>query len=273
MAEETPAETPVEEPVAPASATPEPETSPEYVSKSDLGGIVDQIVERVTKSQRDSIQARVSNEVGEKLSKFDEVVEALRPHLPENFDASGVKREAFIDNLMRQSTSDTSEPEQPSPPQEEAPTPASVPPGRESEIAAILETHSGLSGSEPELLEYAEANKGKPWYQVGQGFEDLAKSIAARTAGTPAGVVAPQGQVSNPDLEKEFRTELNGLLNPVDSEGKAIQGQRRNPNQLRALQAKYAEQGLKPEDMDITPVTKNMKEQGYTIRDWVPPDA
>ena len=277
MAEETPAETPVEEPVAPASATPEPEPSPEYVSKSDLEtfgtALVDQIVpkltERITKSQRDSIQARVSSEVNERMSELDKAAEVLRPLMREDVseeDVALVKERQFIRDLMTGS-SPKSELEPDSPPQEKAPEPASLPPGREAEIQTILET-TGVSGTEPELLEYAEENKGKPWYQAGQGFEDLAKSIAARSAGTAAGVVPPQGQVSNPDLVADYRKELDALLNPVDSEGKAIVGQRQNYGQLSALQQKHRELGVSEEDLDITTPAK---EKGWTIHDWAPP--
>ena len=272
MAEETPAETPVEESVAPASATPEPESSPEYVSKSDLEAfgtqIVDQIVPRITKSQRDSIQARVSTEVNERMSELDKAVEVLRPLMREDVseeDVALVKERQFIRDLMAGSSSE-SEVESDSPPQEEVPEPASSPPGLQDEIQSILDA-VGVSGKEPELMEYAEKNKGKPWYQTGQGFEELAKSIAARSAGTPAGVVAPQGQVANPDLVQEYRTELDGLLYHRDGGGKITGDKRRNMNQLRQLQEKYSELGLKAEDMELGSTSKAPQ----SIHDWAPP--
>ena len=246
--QETPAETPIEEPVAPASATPEPEPSPEYVSKADLEAfgtsLVEQIVPRLKQSQKDTIKANVSSEVDGKLSDFDEVVELLKPHLPEDLDVQNIKRNAFLDNLM---SDVSSKPEVEvvgleTPSQDETPEPASSPPGLENEIQSILETH-GVKGDEPELLEYAEKNKGKPWYQIGQGFDDLAKSIAARSAGNSAGVVPSQGQAVTSDLVADFRKEL--------AEGQALG--RKGMTYLRQLQAKYVEKGANIEDLDISP--------------------
>lgn len=246
MTEETPAETPVKEPVAPASATPKPETSPEYVSKADLEAfgnvLIDQIVPRLKQSQKDVIKTSVASEVGEKLSSFDEVVELLKPHLPKDLDVQSIKRNAYLDSLMSGKPSPEAEPESVSPPKEKTPEPASSPPAFEAEIQTILETH-GVKGSEPELLEYAEKNKGKPWYLIGQGFDDLAKSIATRSAGTPSGVVQPQGQAVTSDLVAEFRTEL--------AEG--MKQGRHGMQFLRHLQQKYVEKGAKIEDLDISP--------------------
>ena len=274
MAEvETPAETPAEEPVSPASDTPVQEAPPEFVSKSDYETGL-QVLQKEVDSLRQSSDDRAKNvatvedKVKKKLSEFDSVVELLRPHLGEDVDIQGIKRNAFLDNLIAQSTPPDSELEPDAPPQAKDPAPASVPPENQTEIAQLLEQH-GLKGDEPELAEYAETNKGKPWYQVGQGFADLAQSIAARSAGDPAGVVAPQGQVSNPDLVKEFRTELDGLLYRRSEKGEAIGATRRNPNQLRTLQQKYRELGLNEEDLDVSP--KGGIKQGNTIHDWMPP--
>ncbi len=275
MTDETPKETSVEEPAAPASAAPEQETPPETVSKADGGAseariaelVIKELGPRLKQSQKDTIRDRVNSEVGEKLSEFDSVVELLRPHLPEDLDVQGIKRSKFLDELMQQSL-DTPEAEPEAPSQAEAPSPVSEPPGRESEIAAKLE-ETGLSGTEPELTEYAEENKGKPWYQVGQGWMDLADSITARQAGNSAGVVPPQGQVSNPDLEQAFRKELNDLLYPKDAEGNPKWGTRRNMNQLRQLQGKYRELGLKDEDMDAGGAQPNW--QGHRLGDGPPP--
>ena len=72
--------------------------SPEYVSKADLEAfgttLVEQIVPRLKQSQKDVIKAKVSSEVGEKLSSFDEVVELLKPHLPK--DRAGKSRVLFV---------------------------------------------------------------------------------------------------------------------------------------------------------------------------------
>ena len=246
MTEETPTETPVTEQVAQASAAPKPEASPEYVSKADLEAfgtvLIDQIVPRLKQSQKDVIKTSVASEVGEKLSSFDEVVELLRPHLPKDLDVQGIKRNKFLDDLMSGKTSQKAEPEPVSPPKEQAPERASSPPAFEAEIQTILEAR-GVKGDEPELLEYAEKNKGKPWYQIGQGFDDLAKSIAARSVGTSAGVVQSQGQVVKSDLAADFRKEL--------AEGKA-QGQT-GMRFLRQLQQKYVEKGADIEDLDISP--------------------
>jgi len=258
MSEETPQETPVKEPVAPAGETPKQETPPEYVSQSDykagLEAMEESIVSRMKQSTGDKVKAVVASEVGEKLSSFDEVVELLKPHLPKDLDVQGIKRNAYLDKLMSESASPEAELEPDSPPKEKAPELASSPPAFEAEIQTILETH-GVKGSEPELKEYAEKNKGKPWYQVGQGFDDLAKSIAARSAGTSAGVVPSQGQAATSDLVADFRKEL--------AEGMK-QGQH-GMRYLRQLKQKYVEKGAKIEDLDISP-KGSVKTRDYLYR-------
>ena len=269
---ETPQEASSEESVAPASATPEKETPPDNVSTSDfqagLEALEERVVNRLKQSTGAKVKAAVSSEMDGRLSGFDETVALLREHLPEDLDLEAIKERQFVRGLMQQPTSDTPEVEPEAPSQAEVPEVATSPPGRESEIAAILETH-GLKNAPPELLEYAEANKNEPWWKVGAGFEKLASEIAARSAGTPAGVVATQGQAANPDLIQEFRKELNALLNPVDSEGKHIPGQRLNMNQLRTLQQKHRELGVSEEDLDINPT--GGVEPGFGLRDWAPP--
>jgi len=199
-------------------------------------------VPRLKQSQKDTIKANVASEVGDKLSSSDEVVELLKPHLPEDLVVQGIKRDAFLDKLMSEKPSPEAEPVASSSPEEQPSEPASSPPAFEAEIQTILETH-GVKGSEPELLEYAEKNKGKPWYLIGQGFDDLAKSIAARSAGTSAGVVPSQGQAVTSDLVADFRKEL--------AEGMK-QGQH-GMGYLRKLQQKYVEKGANIDDLDISP--------------------
>ena len=275
MAEETPAEAaPVEE-VAPASAAPqEAESSPDYVSKSDftagLEAYEERIVNRLKQSTGDKVKAAVSSEMSEKMSGLDKAVELLRPLMREDVseeDVALVKERQFIRDLMAGSSSEP-EVESEAPSQAEVPEPASSPPGFQDEIQSILDT-TGVSGEEPELLEYAEKNKGKPWYQTGPGFEELAKSIAARSAGTSAGVVASQGQVANTDLVQDFHKELDALQNPRDSEGNLLPGRRRGSmEQLRQLQQKHRELGVSEEDLDISE-----KGQAGLRTDWFPPTA
>lgn len=258
MTEETPKEPSVEEPVAPASATPEPEASPEHVSKADLKAfgesLIEEMLPRLKQSQKDVIKTNVDSVVDEKLSSFDEVVELLKPHLPEDLDVQSIKRNAFLDNLMSGKPSPEAEPESETPPKVETPEQASSPPAFEAEIQTILETH-GIKGDEPELKEYAEKNKGKPWYQIGQGFDDLAKSIAARSAGTSAGVVPSQGQVATSDLVADFRAEL--------AEG--MKQGKKGMRYLRQLQQKYVEKGAKIDDLDISP-KDSIKTRDYLYR-------
>jgi len=247
--QETPPEKVSQEPAAPASAAPEKSTpSQEYVSKADLEAfgttLVDQIVPRITKSQRDTIQARVSSEVNEKLSKFDEAVKTLRPLMRDGIkdeDIAQIKEREFIRNLMADSSS-KSEVEPETPTQVETPVVATTPPGLQDEIQSILEANK-VSGDEPELKEFLEKNRGKRWFEIGQGFNDLAKSIAARSAGTPSGVVTSQGQVVTSDLVAEFRTEL--------AEG--MKQGRHGMRFLRQLQQKYVEKGANIDDLDISP--------------------
>ena len=271
MAEETPVETPAVEPVAPASVTPEQETPPDYVSKSEYQAALEaqeeRIVSRLKQSTAGKVKAAVSSEVDGRLSEFDEGLKLLRPLMREDVsdeDLARVRERQYVQSLMTASSS-TPEVEPDSPPQEEVLKPASLPPGREDEIQSILDA-TGVSGEEPELLEYADKNKGEPWWKVGEGFNTLAEQIAARSAGTPAGVVAPQGQVANPDLVKEYRTELDGLLYHRDGTGKITGDKRRNMNQLRQLQERYLELGLKAEDMEIGSTSKAVR-----FGDWAPP--
>jgi hypothetical protein len=274
MTDETPQEAPSEEQVTLASEAPQEKSSTEYVSREDLDAfgaklaesISKEIVPRLKQSQKDVIQDRVSSEVKEKLSAFDEAVEMLTPHLSEDVDLKALKRQKFIDSLMSESPSPEGVPEQAPPPQEAVPEPASSPPSFEAEIQTILDAH-GISGEEPELLEYAEKNKGKPWWQIGTGFNELAQSLATRQAGTPAGVVPPQGQVAHTDLIKEFNQEVDAYLNPRGGDGKLVQGQRRSIQRLRTLQQKYVDQGVPIEELDISPKSKAPK----SISDWTPP--
>ena len=257
MADETPQEATSGEQAEPASEAPTEQPLPDYVSKADLKAfgtaLVEEIVPRLKQSQKDTIRDRVASEVGDRTSELDAVVAALAPYLPEDFDPSDVRRQQFIDKLMAQPSS-TPEPEPEAPPQAAAPEPASSPPGRETEIEQILEEH-GLSGTEPELTEYAEANTGKPWYLVGQGFVDLAKNIQARTAGNSAGVAVPQGQVASTDLEVAFRKEL------ADARETGQYGM----NTLRTIKTKYAELGLTEEQMDISNAG-SINTRGYLYR-------
>ena len=258
MPEETPQEKPAEEPVAPAGETPKQEAPPEYVSKSDykagLETMEESIVARLKQSTGDKVKAVVDSKVDEKLSSFDEVVELLKPHLPEDLDVQSIKRDKFLDDLMSGKPSQEAELVASSSPEEQPSEPASSPPAFDAEIQTILETH-GVKGSEPELLEYAEKNKGKPWYLIGQGFDDLAKSIAARSAGTSAGVVPSQGQVATSDLVADFRKEL--------AEG--MKQGRHGMKYLRQLQQKYVEKGAKIEDLDISP-KDSVKTRDYLYR-------
>lgn len=258
MSDETPEKvTPAEEAPQASEAPKETKPSPEYVSREDLetfgAELVEKIVPRLKQSQKDTIKANVASEVG-KLSSFDEVVELLKPHLPEDLDVQGIKRNAYLDNLMSEKPPSEAELESDSPPKEKTPEPASSPPAFEAEIQTILETH-GVKGDEPELLEYAEKNKGKPWYQIGQGFEDLTKTIAARSAGTSAGVVPSQGQAVTSDLVADFRKEL--------AEG--MKQGKKGMQYLRQLQQKYVEKGANIDDLDISP-KGSIKTRDYLYR-------
>ena len=121
-----------------------------------------------------------------------------------------------------------------------------------------MENH-GLADGHPELVEYAQANKDKPWFQVGQGFDDLAKSLAARTAGTSTGVVAPQSQGSNPDLVQAFRTEL------AEAREKGQYGMQT----LRNLENKYVELGVSIEELNISN-EDSINTRGYLYRSESP---
>ena len=208
MPDVTPVEGAPVEPVAPTSATPQPATSPEYVTKSDFDAGLERLAEglakRLRQSQTDVIEDRL---------------------------------EKSLDRLFGRPAASAPAPETPAPTAPPQATPAaqvSAPSGFESEIKAILDGH-GLTGTEPELREYAEANKGKPWFQAGPGFATLAADLAARRAGSPAGVVAPTGGTAPaPNLAQEY----------IDAVAAARAAGQYGPAVLRKLKAEYRAKGL-----------------------------
>ena len=234
MTEETPAEGAPKEPVTPASDTP-PESTPsqEFVSKADFEAGLEKLATRLKQSQSDVIEDRVTKAVSGKMSAFDEAAESFRPHLKEGVDVADIRRAAFLDNLIAES-SEPSEPESPSPPQDKPPEQASSPSLLEQEIGEILKEHD-LREDEPELLEYVKANQGKPWYKIGPGFADLAAKVSARKKGSPAGILAETGRKPpDPDLAQQY----------VDELATARDEGRRGHAVLREIKNKYRKLGL-----------------------------
>lgn len=261
--QETPADAPAPEQDAPASAPPEQAPSQETISKADvetlLAGVEERLAKRLKQSAGDRIRQTVTSEVKDALAGFDEAAKALAPLLredatPEQIEA--LKERRFLRSLMETPSPDP-EPEPQTPPQAAAPEQPSSPTGLEAEIQQILQGHN-LSGSEPELRQYLQERKGRPWYEVGAGFAELAGQVAARAGGTAAGVAAPPGQAPKRDLAAEFRSEVGELLKLPH----------RNPRLLRTLEAKYRALGLSDEDMQVGP-TGSVKPGSQPGRDYL----
>lgn len=91
------------------------------------------------------------------------------------------------------------------------------------EMQAILED-AGIDGSQPEFQELLKANAGKPWYQWGSEFAELAQSIGERDSSGPIGG-GEGGPSPSSDLEAEYIEAVNdlyrqrreGALNSTDS--------------------------------------------------------
>ena len=206
------------EPVALTSATPQPATSPQPVS-GDLEAVIDARLERFA----EGLAKRL------KQSQKDIVEDRLTKALDKHFGKPAASAPA---------------PEQPAPsaPPQAAPAAAvTATSGFESEIKAILDER-GLTGQEPELQEFAQANKGKPWYKVGPQLDELAAKIAARRGGSPGGVVVPPGPKPNePELAAQYLEDIAA----------ARKAGRFGAGNLRAIKDKYRKLGLAVENVRL----------------------
>jgi hypothetical protein len=239
MPDETSAGAAPAEQVPATTGTPQTAPSPQPVS-GDIEAVIDARLEQFA----EGLAKRL------KQSQRDVVEDRLTKALNKYFGAEGP-------------AASQPKPESPAPSAPAtAPSPAapvSATSGFEAEIKQILDGHQ-LTGSEPELREYAEANRGKPWYQVGPKFAELAATLAARRAGSPAGVVAPTGGTAPaPDLAQNF----------IDAVAAARAAGQYGAAVLRRLKAEYRAKGLTNVDsirfeISGVPVSSRGKSDGLT---------
>jgi len=219
MTDETPAGVAPVEPVAPTSATPQTATSPQPVSGTDIESVIDARLEkfaeglakRLKQSQRDIVEDRLTKALDKHFGK--PAASAPAPETPAS----------------------------PAPPQATPAAAVTATSGFESEIKAILDER-GLTGQEPELQEFAQANKGQPWYKVGPQLDELAAKIAARRGGSPSGVVVPPGPKPNePELAAQYLEDIAA----------ARKAGRFGAGNLRAIKDKYRKLGLAVENVRL----------------------
>ena len=218
MTDETPAGVASVEPVAPTSATPHTATSPQPVS-GDLEAVIDARLERFAEGLAKRLKQSQKDIVEDRLTK------ALDKHFGKPAASAPVPET----------------PASPAPPQATPAAAVTATSGFESEIKAILDER-GLTGQEPELQEFAQANKGKPWYKVGPQLDELAAKIAARRGGSPGGVVVPPGPKPNePELAAQYLEDIAA----------ARKAGRFGAGNLRAIKDKYRKLGLAVENVRL----------------------
>ena len=243
---------------------PNKSTAPEYVSKADFQtGLKDlgkQIMDSVSaglKANRQSQSDVIRNQVGKQSATVEgNLVERMAALLPEGTDLNALKRDAFVDSAMAGNLGLANG--QPDPKEEGSPSTSG---GSlvKSEIAAILKEHK-VSADHPELLEYVKANEGEPWYQEGQGFDDLVRMIASREQGDGTTIISPSGGPQpRPDLELAYRKEAGA----VTSIPGLTYAQRMT--ELRKVQDAFQKRGLNVKSIDLTNASKNRNAEGEVI--------
>ena len=238
----------------PASGDPETEPSKDFVTQSALDEALErvstQVAETVTKAvggqvklglqaNRQSANATIDNRV---TGMQSELVSGMRALLPEGVDFDKLQDEAWI-RSQRKKSQEPESAEAGETPQAEPAAPASVESTMATEIASILQKH-GLSGNEPELVEYVKANKEQPWYLAGAGFNELAEKIAGRQS-DPANIMGTgSGTPPNPNLKAKYLDEVAELR----AQGKY---DRSSQVAMREIAAKYEKLGLKTSEIDL----------------------
>lgn len=223
------------------------------VTPSDLQAFGQQLTEQLSQqlqeglkanrqSQRDTIDDRVSKSVDTVQSRL---IDTMKSMLPEGTDFRALERQAWIDSQM-----DTGQ--SPSGDTDDSPQASSSSSGNEpspmvKEIRAILTSH-GLSGDEPEIVDYVESNQGKPWWQVGSGLNELAGQIAARKQGDDASLLpgsgATGGTPPSPNLKNAYVKEVQALR------AKGL-SRREAGLKLDAIKERFEKQGLDTSQVNL----------------------
>lgn len=193
-------------------------------------------------ANRQSANDTIKNEVQHAAKTTqDFLVTRLAAFLPQGQTLEAIEREAWVDAQRAAGQPAPAGDKSGSP--DSAPSPASGGSLMKQEVEAILK-ETGLNGDEPELLEYVRANKGQPWFKVGNGFYELALKIAARNRGSAGGIVAGAGaRLPDSSLKDAFLADVAKLR----KEG------RFGLYRLSSLKDDYRKRGLT--DVDRIPLT------------------
>lgn len=234
MTDVTPSDVTLEGSGEQASSPPQEASSPEFVTKADLEAMAASIskqVEAGLRSNRQSANATIDNRVS---GMQTELIESMKSLLPQGTDFEALQDQAWLRSQRKvASVPDTPVGE---PPQAEPTEPSQPESVVEREIATILQAH-GLSGDEPELRQYLTESRGKPWYQVGAGLNELAGKIASRTSDPGNIMGSPSGSPPSPDLRAQYIQEVKALMatGAYDQSGQV---------ELRRIQDRYEKLGL-----------------------------
>lgn len=198
----------------PAGSESEPSKTPvsnaSGVTKADLEALqagMMQTLKEGLKANRQSTRDTIDDRVNKSFDTM--LIESLKKNLPEGTDFESIRRNAWIESQMTGNNSEASDTS--GSPQAPGKSAGSTPSLVEAEIGTILRTH-GLSGDEPEIIEYVKANQGKPWFQVGAGLNELAGKIAERSG--DAASLSPGssgGSPPSPNLEAEYIKRVDEL--------------------------------------------------------------
>lgn len=230
----------------PAVATAEP------VSKAELAALeqrltatvsqaIDGLAPRLKQSQKDVIEGSVKRNVREAFQGFDSAAEALAPYLKEGTNVPEVKQrlamQLLADELLGQGEREPA-------PQGRSQGDGQSPNPLQAEIIKML-TDRGLSGKEPELVDFLGQSKGKPFYQVVRELDDLTNTLVERAKPDPSKILGggTGGNAPPPaDLVAEYRKEM------LAARGKgAMAG--------REIREKYAKLGVPVDTTPIIPTT------------------
>ena len=175
--------------------------------------------EILKQSQRDAIKDRVDGSVERALA------------------AQGISTEA------PSSGSSTSEPE-PTAKSDKADEATQASDAIAGEMTKILED-AGLKGDEPEMKEWMDKNKGKPWYESGTSFFETAQSIKGRADSAPIG--GGEGGATVPDdLTAAYVADRQAIYARM-SKGEITHYQAKA--EADAVKAKAAEEGVPVEQI------------------------
>ena len=236
---------------AAASGTPGESAAAESVSRADLQALETRVLETVNKaveglaprlkqSQRDVIDSKVKASVREQLQGFDAAAEALKPHLKDGVDPAAIKRNMALQLFMDQISGDSDEAVDA--PQGQTAGLGQSPNPLASEIQSML-TDRGLTGKEPELVEFLGKVQGKKPYQIISELNTLTTELAERDKPDASKILSggSGGNLPAPDHKAEYVKEMLAARGKGAAEG-------------RVIRAKYKRLGVDVDTIPVTPV-------------------